>query len=37
VYCATERLEISNPFANEEEGMVRQNTTVKFGGAFYLG
>jgi hypothetical protein len=23
--------------ANEEEGMVSQNTTVIFGGAFYLG
>jgi hypothetical protein len=25
------------PHANEEEGMVSQNTTVIFGGAFYLG
>jgi hypothetical protein len=24
-------------YANEEEGMVSQNTTVIFGGAFYLG
>jgi hypothetical protein len=29
--------EILWAYANEEEGMVSQNTTVIFGGAFYLG
>jgi hypothetical protein len=35
-YLAT-HLAISKFHANEEEGTVSQNTTVIFGGAFYLG
>jgi hypothetical protein len=31
------KVQYSNVFANEEEGTVSQNTTVIFGGAFYLG
>jgi hypothetical protein len=27
----------NKPYTNEEKGMVSQNTTVIFGGAFYLG
>jgi hypothetical protein len=37
LHCRKKQSAFRVKTANEEEGMVNQNTTVIFGGAFYLG